>query len=104
MHTHISAAALLDSTTITAGYVTVLALVLVLAPVMFGLRFYRNRQLRNRGGAEFSAELSEAVWPSVEFPESNARLASVLRSTKTNELAAIITAELDRRDEPRDAR
>jgi hypothetical protein len=92
MNTRISAAALLDSTTITAAYAIVLVLSLVLASVIFGVRAYRRRLLRDAA----NAELSEAIWPSAEFPKANARLKTVLRKMKSpDQRAATITAELD---------
>jgi hypothetical protein len=68
------------------------------------VRLYRNQKLHGGESSRLSADLSEAVWPSAEYPESNAKFASALRSTKPNDLAATIAAELDRRNEPRDAR
>jgi len=65
--------------------------------VIVGVRLYRNQKERGGESDRFSAELSEAVWPSTQYPEANAKLASTLRSTKPRDLAATIAAELDRR-------
>ncbi|MBU8826516.1 hypothetical protein [Mycolicibacterium goodii] len=97
MSTRISAAALLDTTTITIGYLTLLVSVVLCGLVIVGVRLYRNQKERGGESDRFSAELSEAVWPSTQYPEANAKLASTLRSTKPRDLAATIAAELDRR-------
>lgn len=96
MSTRISAAALLDINIAMIGYLTTLVLVILLGSVLWGVRRYRRHKLHSGESDQFSADLSEAVWPSADHPELNAKFASALRGTKPKDMAAAIAAELNR--------
>jgi hypothetical protein len=97
MNTRTDAAPLLGNATVVAGYATTAALVVVVALAISTAWVYEYR-LQKRRNRQLHVDLSQAVWPSAEFPERNVRLATALRRAKSKDLTPVLAAELERRE------